>query len=109
MRHFASPSLARLAIIAITVVAASCSRSPLTGPPDAKLTYSQVKTIAEQTAKSQGIALNEFDEPVMRFEGSGAKHEWLVYFQMKSPPPPGGHFLIVVDDSTSKANYHPGE
>jgi hypothetical protein len=85
-----------------------CQRSPLDGPPDANLTYSQVRAIAETTAKANGIELRGYDDPVLRFVGSGAKKEWLVYFQMKSPAPPGGHCLVVVNDATSVAEFHPG-
>lgn len=110
MNHFTSPSVSRLVVIATAVVAVSCSqRSPLDGPPEAKLSYSEVKEIAGKAAKSNGIALSNFDEPVLRFEDKNAKHEWLVYFQMKSPPPPGGYFIVVVDDATSKVELHPGE
>jgi predicted small lipoprotein YifL len=110
MRRFASLLLSHVAAVAMLVSASGCTqRSPLDGPPDANLSYSQVKALAEQTAKANGIELNGYDDPVLSFEGASTKKEWLVYFQMKSPAPPGGHFLVTVDDATSAAEFHPGE
>jgi len=110
MRPFASPLLASLAVLALVVAATGCTqRSTLEGPPDTKLSYSQVKALAEDTAKSNGIELSRYDEPVVRFDGGSAKKEWHVSFQMKSPTPPGGHFDVVVNDATSAAELHPGE
>src|SRR4051794_18644882 len=110
MIRFASSSLSRLVAFTAAIIAASCSqRLPLEDLPDAKLSYAEVNRIAKNAAQSSGVILSDFDEPVVRFEGKDAKHEWLIYFQMKSPPPPGGHFLVVVDDATSKAVLHPGE
>jgi predicted small lipoprotein YifL len=110
MKRLASLVVAGVTVaVMVTFVAACGQRSPLDGPPDAKLSYSQVKKIAEQTAKANGIELAGYDDPVLRFEGAGQKKEWLVYFQMKSPAPPGGHCLVVVNDATSAAEFHPGE
>jgi predicted small lipoprotein YifL len=110
MKRFASLLVALAAVVAAALAGAGCTqRSPLDGPPDAKLSYSEVKGLAEQTAKSNGIDLGGYDEPVLRFEGAEGKKEWLVYFQMKSPAPPGGHCLVVINDTTSAVQFHPGE
>ena len=110
MKRFASLAVALAAIVTTALAGAGCTkRSPLDGPPDAKLSYSEVKALAEQTAKANGIDLSSYDEPVLRFEGDKAKKEWLVYFQMKAPAPPGGHCLVVVNDATSAVQFHPGE
>jgi len=102
--------LARVTCVALTMVAASCSdRSPLDGPPGAKLSYSQVKVLAEQTARANGVPLGNYDEPVLRYEATNSQDEWLVSFQMKSPASPSGAFLVVIDDSTSRATFHGGE
>jgi hypothetical protein len=110
MKRFASLVVARVSVAVMVLFVVGCGqRSPLDGPPDANLSYGQVKEIAERTAKANGIELGGYDDPVLRFEGAGAKKEWLVYFQMKSPAPPGGHCLVVVNDATSAAEFHPGE
>jgi hypothetical protein len=110
MKRFASLAVALAAVIATAMTAPGCTkRSPLEGPPDAQLSYSEVKALAEQAAKANGIDLGGYDEPVLRFEGAKAKKEWLVYFQMKSPAPPGGHCLVVINDATSAVQFHPGE
>ena len=110
MKRFASLAFAFAAVVAMASAGLSCTkRSPLDGPPDAKLSYSEVKALAEQTAKANGVDLSGYDDPVLRFEGANAKKDWLVYFQMKSPAPPGGHCLVVINDTTSAAQFHPGE
>jgi hypothetical protein len=110
MERSASLAVALAAVVATALAGGGCTkRSPLDGPPDAKLSYSEVKTLAEQTAKANGVDLSGYDEPVLRFEGANAKKEWLVYFQMKSPAPPGGHCLVVINDTTSAVQFHPGE
>lgn len=100
----------RLAGVVIATFVVSCSsRSPLVGPPDAKLGYSEVNTLAIEAAKANGIVVAEYNQPVLNFEKSRVGSEWRVAFTMLSPARPGGHFAVLINDGTKQSRFEPGE
>ena len=100
-----------LCFLAAALVA-SCSRSPLKGPADAKLTYYEASALAVEAAKANGVSLEKFAPPVVSFDHSAAKPTWRATFTMTPPTPPtppGAHFFVLIDDITKKTAYYPGE
>jgi hypothetical protein len=101
---------ARLIAASFAALAAvACSRSPLDGPPDSKLTYHEVGALATEVAKTHGVALNEYNQPVLDYDKSRSHAEWHVRFTMRTQQRPGGHFAVIIDDSTRGARLVMGE
>ena len=102
--------LARIAVIALlAVTTAACQgKSPLDGPPGAKLTYSEVRKLADDAALAKGIALGKYNEPVLRFNKSNDNSEWWVGYSRMEPGRIGGNMSIVVNDDTKEVRIVPG-
>jgi hypothetical protein len=80
----------------------------LDGPPEAKLTYSEVRGLATDAALANGITLNNYNEPVLRFNKSIAGSEWWVGYTRRAQGRLGGTFAVVVNDNTKEARIAPG-
>jgi hypothetical protein len=104
------PRLARIALVAVLAfsVSACQGKSPLDGPPDAKLTYSEVRKLADEAARAKGIELSKYNEPVLRFNKSNDRSEWWVGYSRKEPGRIGGTMSIVVNDDTKESRIVPG-
>src|SRR5690349_17266252 len=102
--------LARIAVIAVLALPTSAcqGRSPLDGPPDAKLTYSEVRKLADDAAQANGVALGKYNEPVLRFNKSNGLSEWWVGYSRKEPGRLGSTMSIVVNDDTKEVRVVPG-
>jgi hypothetical protein len=100
----------RFAAVAAFALLASCSgRSPLDGPPDARLTYNEASAIAMDAAKANGVKTAEYNQPVLNFDKQRHGAEWRVSFTMLPPERPGGHFAILINDDTKHVQFEPGE
>jgi predicted small lipoprotein YifL len=100
-------TLRRLVVVAvIALVLAACGRTPLDGPPDAKLTYYQASALAAKAAKASGIPTDNYNVPVVSFDkGTG---EWRATFTLLQPGRLGANFQVAIDDSTQKTRIVPG-
>jgi hypothetical protein len=90
------------AIVATLAVFAGCRGD------SARLSQTQVISIAKQAAEAEGRRLADYKEPEAHYEFTEKDKSWSVFFDGKVPMP-GNHFLVYVDDQTQKTKLMPGE
>src|SRR4051812_21605607 len=78
------------------------NHTPLPGPRvsegTAQLTEAGVMEIAERLAAREGVPIQDYQPPTIRFDS--ATEEWWLWYDLKPPGRPGGHFGVRVYDKT---------
>jgi len=69
-----------------------------------------VAKIATTEARRRRVDLSKYRQSSMCFDALDRDAQWTVFFDsLRSPPAPGDHFSVVVSDTTSAAEFWPGE